>query len=265
MPRRSRAAVSDDPVASDETPLSLPRHVGIIMDGNRRWAGQFGLARNRGHEEGLQAAKRVVAAARRAGIRYLSLYTFSTENWKRAEEEVSFLMSMLATRIRTELDFYRENQIRVICSGDRDGLPESVNRELGLVQQDTAEFSGLTVHLLINYGGRDEILRAVKRWISSEAAGIRSGPESLARLDEETLQQHFDHPDLPEPDLIIRTGGQRRISNFLLWGAAYAEFYFDQDLWPDWDEAHLRAALDDYSERKRTFGGDSPHGAGTSR
>ena len=133
------------------------------------------------------------------------------------------------------------------------------------MQRDTAEFSGLTVHLLINYGGRDEILRAVKRWVSSETGEHGSSLESIESLDEGALQRHFDHPEVPEPDLIIRTGGQRRISNFLLWGAAYAEFYFDQDLWPDWDEAHLRAALDDYCERKRTFGGDTAIVAGNSR
>lgn len=259
------AAASTVPVRGDTPGSAVPRHIGIIMDGNRRWARREGLPRNRGHEEGLQAAKRVVAAASRAGVRYLSLYTFSTENWKRAEEEVSFLMSMLAGKLRTELDFYRKNQIRVVCSGDRAGLPASVTRELDLVQADTADFGGLTVHLLINYGGRNEILRAVQRWLASEQVPDRSPLETPPSLDEETLRLHFDHPEIPEPDLIIRTGGQKRISNFLLWGAAYAEFYFDPDLWPEWDDAHLQAAISDYTQRKRTFGGDQAVVAGNTR
>lgn len=223
---------------------SIPAHVGIIMDGNGRWAKSRGLPRTDGHKEGLKVAKRIVKAAEDQGVRFLSLYTWSTENWKRAAEEVGFLMGLLRTHLAAELDFYRENSVRIVHSGDLGGLPPDIASEIRSVASDTAGYSGITVNLAINYGGRDEVVRAVaamqKDGVAASAAELR------ARLDQ---------PAIPDPDLIIRTGGERRLSNFLLWQAAYAELYFSDTLWPDWTAAHLAEALADYAVRERRFGG----------
>ncbi|MFW5684099.1 MAG: polyprenyl diphosphate synthase [Spirochaetota bacterium] len=227
-------------------PARVPRHVGIIMDGNGRWATRRGIPRHRGHSEGLTAAKRTVRAARKLGIEYLSLYTFSTENWKRAEEEVSFLMGLIASHLRKEYDFYRENEVRVLHSGDLTRLPERLQAEIRSVTRDTAEFSGIKVNLAINYGGRDEIVRSVNRWLQNGGG--------TAELSADALREHLDLPELPEPDLLIRTGGERRLSNFLLWECAYSELLFTDVLWPDFDLEHLTAAVLDFQGRERRFG-----------
>jgi undecaprenyl diphosphate synthase len=232
-------------VSTPGTP-SLPLHVGIIMDGNGRWARARGRPRTEGHLEGLTAAKRVTAAAADLGIRWLTLYTFSTENWRRAEEEVSYLMFLIRSHLRNEFDFYRRNRIRILHAGDLGGLPPEVVREIRSAMADTSGFDGLTVVLAINYGGRDEIVRAVRR---AAAAG------EAAAITEERLRAHLDLPGVPDPDLIIRTGAEQRQSNFLLWQSAYAEIYFSTRLWPDWDRADLEAALEDYAHRTRRFGG----------
>ena len=226
----------------------LPRHVGIIMDGNGRWATSRGKARSEGHLEGVKAAKRVVTAASEAGLSFLSLYTFSTENWARAQEEVSYLMFLLRSYLRKEYDFYRRNGIRIIHSGNTGQLPKDIAQEITDVTRDTAGFTGLTVNLSINYGGRDEILRAFRRYLE----GGTGGP-----LTEETFRRHLDLPDLPDPDLIIRTANEQRLSNFLLWESAYAELYFSPKMWPEWDAKDLYEALEDYSRRARRFGGTS--------
>jgi len=222
------------------------------MDGNGRWARERGRPRPEGHLEGLTAAKRVTAAAAELGIRWLTLYTFSTENWTRAEEEVSYLMFLIRTHLKKELDFYRKNRIRILHAGDVARLPPEVTREIRQAMADTAGFDGLTVILAINYGGRDEIVRAVRR---AAAAGGAAG------ITEATLRAHLDLPDAPDPDLIIRTGAELRQSNFLLWQSAYAELYFSPRLWPDWDRPDLEAALADYARRTRRFGGVAQTGA----
>jgi undecaprenyl diphosphate synthase len=227
-------------------PVSLPLHLGIIMDGNGRWAQHRGLGRTEGHKEGLKVAKRITQAASDAGIRYLSLYVFSTENWKRAEQEVSFLMFLLKNHLLKEWDFYRDNGIRVVHSGNLSGLPAEVQADLVQVQADTRDFGGLTVNLAINYGGQDEILRAVHRW---------QNEVDRPDLDAATFQRYLDQPDLPPVDLLVRTAGEVRLSNFLLWESAYAEFYFSNKFWPDWSEDDLKLALKDYQKRQRKFGG----------
>jgi undecaprenyl diphosphate synthase len=224
----------------------MPRHVGIIMDGNGRWATARGKARSEGHLEGLKAAKRVVGAAVEAGLEYLSLYVFSTENWTRAAQEVSYLMFLIRSNLRKEYDFYRRNGVRLVHSGDIEKLPEDIKKDIRDVGRDTAGFTGLTLNLSINYGGRDEILRAFQRW---SASGSREP------LTEAAFSTHLDHPELPDPDLIIRTANERRLSNFLLWESAYAELYFSPKLWPDWTGDDLREALADYAQRSRRFGG----------
>jgi undecaprenyl diphosphate synthase len=224
----------------------MPRHVGIIMDGNGRWATTRGKSRSEGHLEGVKAAKRVVCAAVDLGLEHLSYYIFSTENWKRTEEEVSYLMFLVRSYLKKELDFYRANGIRLLHSGDIGHLPPDIAREIVDVSRDTAAFTGLTLNLCINYGGRDEIVRAANRCLAEEPG---------ARLTEESLARRLDQPGLPDPDLVIRTAGEQRLSNFLIWQASYAELYISPKLWPDWDGQDLAAACDEYARRSRRFGG----------
>jgi undecaprenyl diphosphate synthase len=227
---------------------NIPVHVGIIMDGNGRWALARNQRRSQGHLEGLKAAKRIVKAAGDLGIRYLTLYVFSTENWKRTAEEVSFIMGLVKQYLRGELAFYRENGIRIRYTGDPAGLPPDIAGELKEACTETEAFTGLQVILALNYGGRDEIIRAVRRLYAKE--GLVPGD-----ISEKLLASCLDNPDVPDPDLIIRSAGEFRISNFLLWEGAYAEYYVSPTLWPDWDVEELRKALDSYGKRERKFGG----------
>lgn len=223
---------------------NLPAHVGIIMDGNGRWAAGKGKPRTFGHTEGLEAAKRITKAAKDIGIKYLSFYVFSTENWKRSETEVSFLMNLLKSHLRKEFGFYKENGIKVVHSGSLNGLPPAIQTEIKIVSEITAGFSELTVNLAINYGGRSEIIRAIEKILGSEKKEI----------SEDILSAYMDHPEIPDPDLIIRTGGELRLSNFLLWESAYSEFYFSKKYWPEWQKEDLETALSDYCKRTRKFG-----------
>jgi undecaprenyl diphosphate synthase len=216
------------------------------MDGNGRWARMRNQIRTQGHLEGLKAAKRVVKAASDMGIRYLTLYTFSTENWKRTAEEVGFIMGLVKKHLRGELDFYRENRLRLRHTGNIEGLPPDIAGEIREACGDTRSFEGMQVILALNYGGRDEIVRAVNRLMAEENAGTITG---------EDLAKHLDNPDIPDPDLIIRTAGEMRTSNFLLWESAYAEWYVSDKLWPDWTEEDLRRAAADFQKRDRRFGG----------
>lgn len=220
-------------------------HIGIIMDGNGRWAKERGKPRTFGHSEGVRTAKRIAKAASDMGVKYLSLYTFSTENWKRSETEVRFLMQLLRKHLREQLSFYRENNIRVVHSGSLDRLPEVVQKEIVDVEDLTKDFTGMTANLVINYGGRDEIVRAVKK--------LRDQGEG--EITEEKLSSAMDHPEIPDPDLIIRTGGELRISNFLLWESAYSELYFSKKYWPDWQEEDLKEAIEAFASRSRRYGG----------
>ncbi len=226
------------------SPSPGPVHVGIIMDGNGRWASARGLPRTAGHREGLDIAKRIVRTAEDLGIRVLSLYTFSTENWKRATDEVGFLMGLIRRHLVAELDFYQANGIRVVHSGNTAGLPDEIVLELEKVQAETRGFDRMTVNLAINYGGRDEIVRAAGRLL-----------EEGRSIDEVSLSSAMDRPDLPDPDLIIRTAGEMRLSNFLLWESAYAELWFSPKLWPDFGPEDLAQAVGDYRRRERKFGG----------
>ena len=222
----------------------LPKHVGVIMDGNGRWAKSRGLPRTEGHREGLKTAKVIVKAAEDLGIKVLSLYVFSTENWKRARDEVGFLMGLIKQHLSAELDFYRANGVRVLHSGDADGLPGDIVREIREVEVETSSFEKMTVNLAINYGGRDEIVRAACRLAS---AGVAPS--------EETLREAMDHPELPYPDLIIRTSDEKRMSNFLLWESAYSELWFSEKYWPDFKPEDLAKAIDAYTSRERRYGG----------
>jgi len=231
----------------------IPAHVGIIMDGNGRWARQRGLVRTQGHLEGLKTAKRIVKAASDLGIRYLTLYAFSTENWKRAAEEVGFIMGLVKQYLRAEFDFSKRNKIRVRHAGDMAGLPADIQKELADSMADTAEFSGLQVILAINYGGRDEIVRAFRRLAAKCSSG--NGLEDAANISEKDISAYLDNPDVPDPDLIIRSAGEYRTSNFLLWESAYSEIFVSNKLWPDWEKEDLEEAIADFKGRDRRYGG----------
>jgi len=224
----------------------VPEHVAVIMDGNGRWAKKRGLPRTAGHKEGLSSAKKIVAAAAKLGIKYITLYTFSTENWKRAQEEVGYLMGLIKGHLRAEFEFYKNNGIRVEHIGNLDGLPADVKSEIINAKKDTEHFTGTTCVLAINYGSRDEIVRGVKKIIAS-GTGVDSVTEDL-------LSKSLDIPFLPPVDLMIRTGGEERLSNFLLWQCAYAEFLFTDTLWPDYNEEEFFEDIAKYQQRNRRFG-----------
>jgi undecaprenyl diphosphate synthase len=230
---------------------NMPDHIGIIMDGNGRWAQQRGLVRTQGHLEGLKTAKKITKAASDLGIKYLTLYAFSTENWKRASDEVNFIMGLIIQYLRSEFDFSVRNKIRVRYTGDFEGLPADIQKEISDTIAKTENFDGMQVILAINYGGRDEIARAVRRL----AAGKTQS--EITNASEKDICSNLDNPDIPDPDLIIRTAGEHRTSNFLLWEGAYSELYISQKLWPDWDKEDLGIAIDNYKKRERRFGGVS--------
>lgn len=226
---------------------NIPVHVGIIMDGNGRWAKKRNLPRTNGHKEGLEVAKKIVKKAAEIGIKYVTLYTFSTENWKRAQEEVGYLMTLIKSHLRAEFEFYKKNGIRIKHIGDLEGLPADVKSEILTAVEETEKFTGLTVVLAINYGGRDEIVRGIKSIIKSE--------ENIDNISEETVKSSFDIEDLPDVDLLIRTGGELRLSNFLLWHAAYSELLFSNTLWPDYNENEFEKNIEEFQLRVRRFGG----------
>ena len=220
------------------------QHIAVIMDGNGRWAQQRGLARTKGHREGLETAKRIVKAVADLNIPYITLYVFSTENWKRTEEEVGFLMGLIQQHLRAELTFYAANNIKVRHIGNAAALPRAIQTDIADIMKKTEHYTGTTMQLAINYGGKDEIIRAIKKL---------SG-QQLETLTEDTFDRMLDTAGVPPVDLVIRTGGEKRLSNFLLWQTAYAEFYGTDVLWPDFTPAHLMDALDAYGKRTRRFG-----------
>lgn len=224
---------------------AVPTHVGIIMDGNGRWAQKRKLPRTAGHKEGLEVAKRIISSAADAGVKYVTLYTFSTENWKRTEEEVGFLMGLVTRHLRAEYKFYKQHGIRIRHLGDIIRLPPEVQKEMASAEAETAHFDRMTVVLAINYGGRDELLRAIKKLAPKIASG---------KVHESDVSAAFDIPELPDPDIIIRTGGEKRLSNFLLWQSAYSELFFSDTLWPDYTQDEFLATLNEFQQRNRRFG-----------
>lgn len=227
---------------------ALPVHIGIIMDGNGRWAQRRGLVRTQGHLEGLKTAKKITKAASDLGVKYLTLYAFSTENWKRASDEVNFIMGLIKQYLRAEFDFSVRNRFRIRYTGDFEKLPADIQKEISGTISKTENFDGMQVILAINYGGRDEIVRAFRK-LSAEKS--RS---DIINIIENDIRAYLDNPDIPDPDLIIRSAGEYRTSNFLLWEGAYSEFYVSQKLWPDWDREDLEAAIENFSKRERRFG-----------
>ena len=228
----------------------LPRHVAIIMDGNGRWAKAKGLPRVMGHRAGIKSVRAVVEAAREAGVEVLTLYAFSVENWKRSAQEVATLMKLLNQYLRLELPSLMKNEVRLNVIGDIEGLPASVQRNLRQVMEKTRSNRRMVLNLALNYGGRAEILQAVKR-ISSE---VKSGALDPEQLDEATFARFLYTDGQPDPDLLIRTSGEQRISNFLLWQISYAELYLTPTRWPDFGKADFLKALEAYRQRERRFG-----------
>ncbi len=231
-------------------PLALPRHVAIIMDGNGRWASARSLPRAAGHARGAEAARAAVKAATEFGIEILTLYTFSSENWRRSAEEVDDLLGLLRYYLGRELDDMHRNGVRLRMIGERDRLPADLRERIAHAEALTAGNDAILVQVAVSYGGRDEIVRAARRLAEEGAAGrLRSGD-----IDEAAFAARLDTAGIPDPDLMVRTGGEMRISNFLLWQAAYAEFFFTDRLWPEFAKADLEAALTAFSRRERRYG-----------
>lgn len=231
-------------------PANIPAHVAIIMDGNGRWAKQRGKERLHGHFEGTESVRRVIEASLRRGVRYLTLYVFSTENWDRPQGEVEGLMQLLCDSVVNEKDQLARNGVRVNIIGDREAMPERVREHMAIVEGETAGGDALVLTLALNYGAREEIAAAV-RSIANEVAQGRMRPEDVTtRTVAESLYTH----GLPDPDLLIRTSGEIRLSNFLLWQTAYTEFYFTETLWPDFGQEDFDRALEEYARRDRRYG-----------
>jgi undecaprenyl diphosphate synthase len=231
--------------------FAVPRHVAIIMDGNGRWAAARGLPRSEGHRRGVEALRRTVRAAGDLGIEILTIFSFSAENWTRPPAEIRDLMSLLRRFIRNDLAELSRNGVHVRVIGERDDLDPEIRRLLEEAEERTRDNDKLTLVVAFNYGGRQEIARAARRL----AALVAEGQLPVAAVTAENLADHLDAPDLPDPDLIIRTSGEQRLSNFLLWQAAYSELVFVPTCWPDFDRTTLENAISEYRRRERRFGG----------
>ena len=227
------------------------KHVAIIMDGNGRWAKERELPRSDGHAAGAQRVLDLMESIRKHNISYLTLYAFSTENWKRSKEEVGFLMDLLARFLDENQEKIKQNRIRLLVTGRMEELPDFCVERLKKVIRYTAEDYDHTLILALNYGGRQEITDAVRKI----AAGVKNGEIQAEAITEQTVADHLYLPGIPDPDLMIRTSGEERISNFLLWQLSYAEFYFTDIYWPDFDDEQLEKAINTYYKRNRRFGG----------
>lgn len=244
-------AATGDASAPERAPAVVPVHVGVIMDGNGRWAAARKLPRIEGHRRGVEALRRCVRAAREVGIRFLTIYSFSSENWSRPVGEVTELMRLLKLFLRHDLAELHRANVRVKVIGERANLSPEIRDLLAEAEEMTGGNTGLTLVVAFNYGSRQEIAGAVSRIAADVAAG-RLKPQDV---DVEMISQRLDTAGIPDPDLIVRTSGEQRLSNFLLWQAAYSEFVFLPIYWPDFDKAALLSAIDEYARRDRRFGG----------
>jgi undecaprenyl diphosphate synthase len=231
-------------------PAKVPVHVAIVMDGNGRWAARHGLPRLKGHERGAESVREAVRTCKKLGVRYLTLYAFSVENWSRPRDEISGLMSLLRRFLRHEERELHENRVRLRVIGRLEDLPDAVRKELDRVMAATAAYTEGTLVLALSYGGRTEIANACR----AIARKARSGELDPETVDEQTVAHHLYAPDIPDPDLMIRTSGELRLSNFLLWQLSYAELYVTDVLWPDFREPQFVAAVEAYGRRERRFG-----------
>lgn len=234
-------------------PLDLPRHIGIILDGNGRWAKAHGLPRALGHKKGCETLEQIVEDCARLGIAYLTVYGFSTENWKRSSEEVSALMQLFRFYMKKLVQVANRNNVKAKMIGERSRFAPDIQEGIRFLEESTKENSGMEFIFAVNYGGRDEIIRAIHRIVESTEPS-RVG-ESFKNLTEEELSSFLDTAGIPDPDLIIRTSGEFRTSNFLLWQSAYAEYYITDVLWPDFTKEELLKAIENYQKRERRYGG----------
>ena len=230
---------------------SLPRHVAVIMDGNGRWAQKRALPRTAGHKAGAETFRRIATCCKNLGLEYLTVYAFSTENWKRSEDEVSTIMRLFETYLHEAIDTMERDQIRLKILGEQARISPELRRLIAKTDEISAHYDGFQANVCINYGGRDEIVRAAKKF----AALCMEGSVTPEELTEGLFSGLLDTAGIPDPELIIRPSGEIRTSNFLLWQSAYAEYYFTDVLWPDFDEAELKKALLSYQSRNRRFGG----------
>ncbi|MGN0141307.1 MAG: isoprenyl transferase [Roseburia sp.] len=230
--------------------MKIPQHVAIILDGNGRWAKSKGMPRNYGHTVGAKNVETICRAAHEMGIRYLTLYAFSTENWNRPESEVQALMKLLESYLKNCTKTAAKNNMRVRVIGDRSRLTEQFQKQIAELEETSAGYDGLNLQIAINYGSRDEMIRGMRRMCQD----VVGGKHSVEEIDEELFEKYLDTADIPDPDLLIRTSGEQRLSNYLLWQLAYSEFYFTEVPWPDFDKKELEKAVEAYNSRDRRFG-----------
>lgn len=234
--------------------MNIPKHIAIILDGNGRWAKKRGLPRALGHKQGCETLEQIVEDAARLGVEYLTVYGFSTENWKRSQEEVGALMKLFRFYMVKLIKVANANNVRAKMIGERSRFDQDIQDGIERLERETAQNTGMTFVFAVNYGSRDEIVRAVRRYTSEM---IREGkrPEDVMQLTEAGFSQYLDTAGMPDPDLVIRTSGEFRLSNYLLWQCAYAEYYITDVYWPDFTKEELLKAIESYNKRERRFGG----------
>jgi len=235
---------------ANEKDLIIPGHIAIIMDGNGRWAKKRLMPRGYGHQAGGKTLEKVSEDAYRLGVKYLTVYAFSTENWSRPQQEVDTLMNLLRDYLKDSVKNAKKNNMRVRVIGDISRLDTDIQDQIRLIEKDSAQYDGLNLQIAINYGGRDELVRAAKKM----AKAYMAGETDIGAVGEAEFNGYLDTCDIPEPELLIRTGGEIRVSNFLLWQMAYTEFYFTDVFWPDFDRAELVKAIEYYNGIERRFG-----------
>ena len=234
----------------EEKDMNVPQHVAIILDGNGRWAKSKGMPRNYGHAQGSKNVERICEDAYKMGIKYLTVYAFSTENWSRPKGEVDALMTLLRNYMKTCLKTAEKNRMRVRVIGDKTGLDDDIRTRIEELEEASAGNDGLNFQIAINYGSRDEMVRAIRRM----ASDVREGTVNPEEIDETLFETYLDTHGIPDPDLLIRTSGELRLSNYLLWQMAYTEFYFTDVLWPDFTKEELEKAILQYNKRERRYG-----------
>ncbi len=231
--------------------MNIPQHIAIILDGNGRWAKKKGMPRNFGHTQGSKNVERICEDAYKMGVKYLTVYAFSTENWKRPKEEVDALMNLLRNYMKTCLKTAEKNRMRVRVLGDKTALDDDIRNRIAELEEATKNNDGLNFQIALNYGSRDEMIRAMKKM----CIDVKDGKLEAEQIDEKLFETYLDTRDIPDPDLMIRTSGEQRLSNYLLWQLAYSEFYFTDVLWPDFTKEDLAKAIEYYNGRDRRFGG----------
>lgn len=231
--------------------MNVPQHVAMILDGNGRWAKKRGMPRNYGHMQGSKNVEKICEEAYRMGIKYLTVYAFSTENWKRSKDEVDALMKLLRNYMKTSIKTAMKNKMKVRVIGDISGLDQDIQKSIEELERATQNNDGLNFQIAINYGGRDEIIRSMKKMLLDKEAG----KFTIEDIDVSRFEQYLDTSGIPDPDLVIRTSGEMRISNYLIWQTAYSEFYVADVMWPDFSKEELLKAIEKYNTRDRRFGG----------